>query len=200
MDVRLRAFDRAAASDDLQALARRLVERVRAGALTQDRLDLAAYLHDPAASLVAPHVHAPTDVVEWLATLGEVRGLPLVLWIMVGVLMDRVEAGASSVPEDHARDLAASVHAWVLDPTPERNGWVRWAALALFRARGSIDVVHPVLYLTSAWSVDRRPDRVELAPVVAPLLGALGVERVDDLRPRRFVPWALSGPTTGRGP
>lgn len=198
MDARLRALDRAVATDDLQSLARWLVERVRAGALTQDQLDLAAYLLDPAAHLVAPHVQPPADVVEWLATLGEERGLPLVLWIAVGVLMDQVEAGTSSVPEDHARDLAASVHAWVLDPTPERNGWIRWAALTLFRARGSIDVVHPVLYLTSAWSVDRRPDRAELASVVAPLLGALGVERVNDLRPQRFVRWALSS-TTGRG-
>lgn len=48
-DARLRSLERAAASGDVEAQARQLAERVRAGTLTRERLELAAYCGDAAA-------------------------------------------------------------------------------------------------------------------------------------------------------
>jgi hypothetical protein len=48
-DARVRDLERAAGAGDVDARARLLVERVRAGRLTQERLELAAYCGHPAA-------------------------------------------------------------------------------------------------------------------------------------------------------
>lgn len=48
-DARLRSLERSAASGDLDSQARSLLERVRAGTLTRERLELAAYCGDAAA-------------------------------------------------------------------------------------------------------------------------------------------------------
>lgn len=50
-DARLRSLERSAASGDLDSQARSLLERVRAGTLTRERLELAAYCGDAAARL-----------------------------------------------------------------------------------------------------------------------------------------------------
>lgn len=56
-DTRARTLSRAAAAGDLQAEARLLVERVRRGELTQERLELAAYCGSEAARLVVDPGH-----------------------------------------------------------------------------------------------------------------------------------------------
>lgn len=48
-DARLRSLERAAAAGDVEAQARQLAERVRAGKLTRERLELAAYCGEVAA-------------------------------------------------------------------------------------------------------------------------------------------------------
>lgn len=58
-DTRLRSLERAAAAGDVEAQARQLAERVRAGTLTRERLELAAYCSAPSARLaldgLVPH-------------------------------------------------------------------------------------------------------------------------------------------------
>lgn len=50
-DARLRSLERAAAAGDVEAQARQLAERVRAGTLTRERLELAAYCGDAGARM-----------------------------------------------------------------------------------------------------------------------------------------------------
>lgn len=73
-DRRLRELERASAEGDLDAGARLLLERVRIGDLAPGRLRLAAYLGLPAATLAAPEVTAPEDLIAWVEGVQEVWG------------------------------------------------------------------------------------------------------------------------------
>ncbi|MCO5168303.1 MAG: hypothetical protein M9894_18340 [Planctomycetes bacterium] len=199
MDERLRELERASAQGNLQAAAQRLAERVRRGDLGSERLALAAYCHDPAALLATGGPPPPTDAPTWAAGLGARHGLPLLLRVIAEALLDQVDEGHSDLPPELVRGLAAAVEAWERDPTPDAITPVRIATLALFRARGCMDVVHCFMYLTSAWSVDRRLTEEELLAPVAPALRALGRGGVAALRPERVAARALaSGGATAR--
>lgn len=171
-----------------------LRERVRLGELAETRLRLAAYLGDPAAVLAAGGP-APTadDPADWVSGLGAAHGIPIVLRVLVAALLDRVDVCAYPFSRDHINDLANAIQAWFLEPTTENNGRVRWAAIVMCRAQGAMEMLHTVLYLTSAWSVSRTLERREFAEVVIPFVRSLRVERVADLHASRFVPWALEG-------
>jgi hypothetical protein len=75
-DQRLRDLEREAARGDLQAQARLLLERVRVGDLTEEKLRLAAYLGDEAAKLAVagggPEAEHE-DLATWLTSI-ETRG------------------------------------------------------------------------------------------------------------------------------
>lgn len=120
----------------------------------------------------------------WLASVGKRQGIPRLLSIIADLVMDRAEG--LRIAEQHARELAAKVHAWALDATAERNTSVRMAALALFRAHGQTEIVHAFIDLTSAWSVGRRPEASELLRLTELVVRALGIQRVSELQPERF--------------
>jgi hypothetical protein len=65
-DARLREMERRASTGSVEDKARVLTERLRAGTLTRERLELAAYCGDPVAWLVAPpsRVKAPAKQPE----------------------------------------------------------------------------------------------------------------------------------------
>ncbi len=65
-DLRMRSLSRLSASGDLHAQARQLLERVRSGSLSRERLELAAYCGDPAAR---------GALAEGPPTYGHARGL-----------------------------------------------------------------------------------------------------------------------------
>lgn len=74
-DQRLRHFERDAAHGDLQAQARLLLERVRIGDLTEERLRLAAHLGDEAANLAGTGgMEATQNLRTWLRELLRWRG------------------------------------------------------------------------------------------------------------------------------
>jgi hypothetical protein len=191
-DARLRALAHGAAHGDVMASAGLLRERVRLGELAESRLRLAAYLGDPAAGLatgVAPTVDDPAD---WVCGLGFAHGIPIVLRVLAAALVARIDTCAHPFDRDHVHELANATEAWFLEPTTENNGRVRWAAIVMCRGHSAMELLHAVLYLTSAWSVSRTLDRREFE-VVIPFVRGLRVERVGDLYANRFVPWALEG-------
>ncbi|RMG09942.1 MAG: hypothetical protein D6731_18720 [Planctomycetota bacterium] len=68
-DDGLRRAERAAAGGDPAARAEALRAKVRAGALSPQRLALAAYAGDPVAALAAPEVRRPPEFLSWLLGL-----------------------------------------------------------------------------------------------------------------------------------
>lgn len=62
-DLRQRTLARAAAAGDVEAQARELLERVRAGTLTRERLELAAYCGETVCRLALSWPAMPTDAV-----------------------------------------------------------------------------------------------------------------------------------------
>ncbi len=85
-DARLRSLERAAAGGDVEAQARQLLERVRAGTLTRERLELAAYCGDAPAREVVPAtaVPVPAGPSDFPDTAGDwpsVDGAPIRPWM-----------------------------------------------------------------------------------------------------------------------
>ena len=70
-DERIRRFERLARGGDVAAMGQLLLERLRLGYLSRDRLELAAHLNDPAAlaALGVDPSGEPADLREWTCAL-----------------------------------------------------------------------------------------------------------------------------------
>lgn len=124
-DERQRELERKASAGDVEAEAKLLLERVRSGDLTEERLKLAAYLgHEPAAVAVgiAASPFPPTqDIRRWLAAaphLGE-----LGLWRAALATIEATEGACGVRVSDGGPTILAlttDAEQWVLELTRER--------------------------------------------------------------------------------
>jgi hypothetical protein len=126
-DDRLRDLERRAQAGDLEAQARLLRERLRAGDLTQGRLELAAYLgHEPARVALGPT--APDEPADLNALAGGLQkwGPPAVLRAVAAATRSFVDQ-ANDTPrtrESSIRAALASLDAldrWVECPCAEHQ-------------------------------------------------------------------------------
>ncbi len=119
-DRRLRELERTASQGDLGARARWLTEQLRRGALSPDRLELAAYLGDPAAGAVLERPpQAPARLVEWALGLGR-YGQEWVVRALIEGARHTLPQLAQWFPDEHRPARALDVaEACLGDPTLE---------------------------------------------------------------------------------
>lgn len=178
-DASRREAERDAAGGDLQAAARLLVERVRAGDLLAERLELAAHLGDPAAC-AALGVSVESQLEPWVDGLLRFEGEPLL----------RVEVAALGLLA-----LVEPVH-------PELAALLPRLREAL--AAGRLAAIDDALARLGAWQERAgRPDRKRVSSIVR--MGLRASRHLDGLDPSRPVlpaaflaalreavlPWAL---------
>jgi O-acetyl-ADP-ribose deacetylase len=120
-DGRRREFERQAAQGDLQAGARGLLERSRAGDLDPGRLRLAAYLGDPAAqgALATDCPDVPSDLVDWVAGM-RVFDLTVPVRAAVAAAWPAVhrweEEFVDARPVPQPRDALEAIETWLECP------------------------------------------------------------------------------------
>jgi hypothetical protein len=215
-DQRLRDLERDAAHGGLQAGARLLLERVRVGDLTEERLRLAAYLGHEAARGCVP-VEANLEPGPWLQAL---CGLSREIAVRVALVASRwawrvyeasEEFAADSVTTTEARHGIEIAEAWLLTREAQEYRFQIMAGAWL-----PPPVVRAVAGATSnlartvdpGWH-DREPPEVWAARAVQALLGAAAgrfktepirssfegiasFAEVTALLAEELIPWALA--------
>jgi hypothetical protein len=185
-DQRLRALERDAAHGDLQAQARLLLERVRVGDLTEERLRLAAYLGDePARECVRFDVGHVSSSIEDLLNGVRLRDENLLPTVMIGVArtaLDDPQKFSADTLEDCERVLTVT-EAALREARPERL----WEAARLADQVYNGPMVQPdfaarTLATAPAFLADGRIGAEPMCSFVSSAASFLGVsaERVRD--------------------
>lgn len=201
-----RQHERAAATD-VDAAARLLVERVRAGELPQRRLQLAALLGDAVARrAVGQEAAAPVQALDaWLHDLAE-WGHEAVARAAIAAARVAI-AGLGPVDgelDERARTALEQADAWLAGgcqntPPPGSEGPARSGSPAGVSLLGVLTSLDEALWPSTAQRRARsraRPLRVNLAKaaavrVVAAAMEATSEERVREAIRAELVPWAL---------
>jgi hypothetical protein len=124
LDERLRKLEREAAQGDASATARLLVERVRLGELSDERLRLAAYLgHPTAREAVGDALPAPEDALEWVRAL-DGHGREACVRAALTAARHSLPVSGHPVSADVEAALDATA-AWLACPCEEHSGMVR---------------------------------------------------------------------------
>lgn len=139
-DGRLRELERAAAAGDVGAGSQLLAERVRAGTLTTEQVDLAAFLNDPAARALRPDAPRVEFPPLWDASLPQRRDT------------STPRGWSKRVSRQYARAWAEQLGAW--DREPLVRAGLAAAALvapALDRRRTDDDPTRAALRAAERW-------------------------------------------------
>ena len=205
LELRARARD-AAALDSPEARARVLVERLRAGTLTAERVGLAAYCGSPEADAIIDLIPQAWryDLIRRQFSLGGwVRGL--VRWgpevqvraaVSSALLVLATPGRLSRAADEHAWRVLEEAHTWLADPCAEhRLAWGRAFVAARPQDRGVWGAFLPAPYA--------RPEEVptDEAARVFNVWNARAVEAAGELTSeaevraavqRSLITWALS--------
>lgn len=185
-DQRLRDLERDAASGDLQTQARLLLERVRVGQLTEERLRLAAYLGDEAArvALDADPAAVPAAIEDLLGVI-RVHHVSLLPEAMTCVARTALDDNRNILPatrEECERVLSAT-QAGLHGEQPERL-WeaARLADQVYNAASRQQDFAVRSLATAPAFLADKRISAESMCSFVSSATTFLGVstERVRD--------------------
>lgn len=196
-DARLRAVSRAAARGDLTARAALLLERVRAGELSAERLLLAAWLGDDRARAVVGHALTrlqPDELLPWLLDLTEVGTRDAVVRALASVGTAQIAQAPESSPEI---EIAVSlVRRWIEHPVADAalsKGASRLASRIARRRR-----CPPSPVLLCAWAAEIAGSRADTwGRVARKRLTRWAAIAIADPRPairQALLPWALGEP------
>jgi hypothetical protein len=149
-DQRLRDLERDAAHGDLQARARLLLERVRVGDLTEERLRLAAYLGDEAARIAIGGAGSdvPDNLLDWLAGLRRWGRRPMAYaaFELLRAVLPILEAESGS---RQFRPIVEAAEAWTRSPTWDTASVLE--APGMHEGLGAYPGRRPVGWTASRW-------------------------------------------------
>lgn len=210
-DERRRRAERDAAGDGGdEAAARDLIERLRSGELTRERVALAAYLGDRASCLALDagpraEVVTPGAWARGLAAFGreaEVRAAIAVAWVVLpeweGDEVSEWVAGRRAL----VRAAIEAAEAWVLEPTPEAEHRAEQASSSarlacMFephseRAKTAGLIGAMAAHATSSVVVEHDAATTHYASACVDLTaGLVGRRHAEAAVAREVVPWAL---------
>lgn len=199
-DARLRATSRAAAQGDPAARAALLLERVRAGELGRERLQLAAWLGDDLArEVVGPDLvrPQPDELLPWLLCLLEIGSREAVVRAFATVGTSQIAKYPISPTLAKAVSL---VRLWIEQPVGDATLAAAAARLASRAGRRSRGGASPALLCAWAAQLAGSPaDRwVRLARRRLIRWSEIASEDPRPMIRRALLPWALSAPASTR--
>lgn len=207
-DQRRRRLERAAAAGDLEASAALLIERVRAGDLAPDRLELAAHLGDPAAvqALGRDPLRPPTiTIARWVRGIHPARERQAP-WAREAFARAASAAARTTVDCFDERSRVAAVaaldalDAWIACPCDEHASATTRAgarvpfqppgAMRLFAGR-SLRFAAPAVYRATTVPSSSVPANATASEVAMDAARATSPEVVCAAIRDALVPWAL---------
>jgi hypothetical protein len=193
-DQRLRDLERNAAHGDLQAQARLLLERVRVGDLTEERLQLVAYLgHEAARVCISPVDADPPCTLEDLLSVIRLRDTSLLPRAMIEVALRSLE-DAQRVPpntREECERVLAVTKAALRDARPELVWEAARLADQVYNAASvQEDFAARSLATAPAFLADGRIGAESMCRFVSSAAAFLGVP-TEDVR-RVVVAWLIS--------
>ena len=135
-DERQRELERQASSGDVQAEVKLLLERVRAGELTEDQLRLAAFLgHEPAGSALGsePATFFDLDVFDRQLLKAGAKGIVRTAIALAYQAREEATLLGGNKALASANDALFSAEGWVLSPDREHADQCRLGASAVRR-------------------------------------------------------------------